>query len=116
MSALGISCASDTYWEIRETGQKVSLRRLIGTGPSTTNVEVWAIIRNFVPEQVSQGAVQGRQIIIISNREIEDQQWPGPPRRGDRIEADGRTMTILGVDTAVIDGTTVRHEIQAQGQ
>lgn len=116
MSALGESCAADTYWELVETGQRVTIKRLIGTGPGTINVEAMAVIRNFVPEQVAQGAVQGRQTVLISNREIENGQWPGPPRRGDRIEADGRTMTILGVDTTVIDGTTVRHEIQAQGQ
>ena len=81
---------------IAQFGQPVTLQRL--TGASTTlvhhDVVCQAIVRGYEPIQLIGSITQGDRQVAISNAEIADTQWPGPPRNGDRCVIDGRTTTI----------------------
>ena len=53
--------------------------------------------------------------MAISNAEIADAQWPGPPRANDRCVIDGRTTTIQACDTRRLRNEIVLHLIQVRG-
>ena len=81
-------------------GQPVTLQRLTGTTTQVRHdVVCQAIVRGYEPVQLIGGITQGDRQVTISNAEIADAQWPGPPRNGDRCVIDGRTTTIQACDT-----------------
>ncbi len=53
--------------------------------------------------------------VAISNAEIADAQWPGPPRANDRCVIDGRTTTIQACNTRRLRNEIVLHLIQVRG-
>jgi len=42
-------------------------------------------VRGYEPVQLIGGIVQGDRQVAVSNAEIADAQWPGPPRNGDDV-------------------------------
>ena len=82
-------------------GETVVLRRPTGQG-LFTDVSCGARVDQFQPHEIAGGVMQGDRNVVLSNREIEAANWPGPPRRGDQIVIGGHTTTVQGVDTVSI--------------
>ena len=95
-------------------GETVVLRRPTGQG-QTADVACAARVNQFQPHEITGGVLQGDRNVILSNREIEAANWPGPPLRGDQVIIGGRTTTVQGVDTVSIGHSIVRHNLQVRG-
>jgi hypothetical protein len=101
---------------ISQFGQPVTLQRTTGGLTQVRHdVVCQAIVRGFEPVQLIGGIVQGDRQVVISNAEIADAQWPGPPRVGDRCVIDGRTTTIQACDIRRLRNEIVLHLIQVRG-
>ena len=101
---------------IAQFGQPVTLQRLTGTTTQVRHdVVCQAIVRGYEPVQLIGAITQGDRQVAISNAEIADAQWPGPPRANDRCVIDGRTTTILACDTRHLRDDIVLHLIQVRG-
>ena len=78
-----------------ETGENVTLRRIVGTGPSATNqdITVRAHIRSFKEDELVAGISQDDRLLIMSPTEITTASWPGGvfslPRKGDKVVVSG---------------------------
>lgn len=110
------------YQDIAREGRTVLLRRL--SGPDTFfDVSLYAYGTDYHIDSrervggadVAGGVVQGDRIERISNKEISERGWPGPPRRGDQIVIEGRNCSVRGVETKVVGGETVEHILQVRG-
>jgi hypothetical protein len=106
---------------LERSGNYVRLRRLTGRG-LYIEVRCAARVTKFTPEMraligEAGGIAQGDRLCTISNREITDKQWPGPPRRGDLviIEREGNTAMVQGSDTSDLMGVIVRHDMVIRG-
>jgi len=103
---------------IDKYGQPITLRRTSAHG-IYFDVETMAMItvpKRLLLNELVDGITQLNQRVTISNRDIERRQWPGPPRRGDQIIADGVTTTILeDPDTTQIGEKIVRHDMWMRG-
>ena len=95
-------------------GETVVLRRPTGGG-TAIDVTCAARVDQFQPHEITGGVPQGDRNVILSNREIEAANWPGPPRRGDQVIIGGRTTTVQGVDTVSVGASIVRHNVQVRG-
>ena len=101
---------------IAQFGQPVTLQRLTGTTTQVRHdVVCQAIVRGYEPVQLIGGIILGDRQVAISNAEIADAQWPGPPRASDRCVIDGRTTTIQACDTRKLRDDIVLHLIQVRG-
>lgn len=70
---------------------------------------------DYSPQQLGGDIQQGDRHIIISNAEIAAAAWPGPPRKGDMVVENGKTLRVQACDTITINGEVVRHHLQARG-
>jgi len=101
---------------ISQFGQPVTLQRMTGTTTQVRHeVVCQAIVRGYEPVELIGGITQGDRQVAISNAEIADAQWPGPPRVGDRCVIDGRTTTIQDCDIRRLRNEIVLHLIQVRG-
>lgn len=91
------------------------LRRLTGVRGTYTDVTLLAVIRSYMPDELIGDITQGDRKVIISNAEIINAAWPGPPIRGDQLIAGAVVMTIQGVQTNDVGGVTGSHELQCRG-
>ena len=95
-------------------GEQVTLRRLTHGIPF--DVTVKARVQGYSPDELVGGIAQGDRMVIISNREIAERQWPGPPKQGDQIIIRGKTATLqAAAATVVVGGVTVMHTMQVRG-
>lgn len=100
---------------IQRYGRPITLRRLAPNG-IRFDVTVTAIVRNYAPTELVGGIAQGDRKVIISNREIERRQWPGPPRDGDQCIIDGKTTTLKAAPATVkIGDDIIKHTLQVRG-
>lgn len=95
---------------MRDFGETVTLQR---TGQS--DLSCVAAVAGYLPNELVGGILQGDRRVRISNVEITNASWPGPPRKGDKVVIASRTTTIQGVDTSFVAGVAVMHIIQARG-
>ena len=106
---------SETADAIEEAGELITLRRLAPKG-IRFDVQCMAMVRQFRRDQLIGDIAQGDRRIIISNREIEARQWPGPPIAGDQVIIAGRTATLTINPVTIRVGTEiVRHVMQVRG-
>ena len=87
---------------------------ILKRGASTVSciAKVWA----FEPRELVGPIKQGDRRAIISNEEIAAEAWPGPPRRGDRVNIeDGTQFTIEAVDTRKMRGEIASHWLVIRG-
>jgi hypothetical protein len=116
---------------LRERGEDVILRRVVGTG----NVESLDVtVRASAKRQYVMNDLQGSNFedtfkLIFSPTQIIDAQWPGGsvlgsapfdvdpslPRRGDYVVMKGRTYRVDEVDPIAIDNEVVRFEVMVTG-
>lgn len=102
----------------------MTLRRPTG-GASYTDVTVYGVLGGATPSDLPAGNLMGanqagamRQVdreARISNAEIAAVSWPGPPRSGDRIEADGAKYTVQSCDTRYIGAEAALHILRVRG-
>lgn len=92
----------------------IILRRLAPRG-LRFDCHMRAVVRGFAPDELVGGIQQGDRKVIISNRNIEARQWPGPPRRGDQVLIGDHTATVQDVDTTEIGSVIVKHEMLVRG-
>lgn len=111
-------------------GQDVILRRVVGTQPDVTNVDVTvrAMVKTWRlrEEDVAAGVKQAVVLATISPTQIAASQWPGGvmtvtgvdpsvPRRGDHLITGGRLQTIEAVESITVNGVNVRFNMQLLG-
>lgn len=99
---------------IENEGEPIVLRRL-GTN-AATDLPLTGFVRSYEPVELVEDIIQGDREVVISNDEIEEASWPGPPRRDDQVIIGGRTTTIRYVDTVRYRGDILRHNIHVRGQ
>jgi hypothetical protein len=109
-----MNAPSATAAMLARYGETVVLRRPTGQA-QFIDVSCAARVDQFQPHEITGGVVQGDRKVILSNREIEAEAWPGPPRRGDQVVIAGRTTTVQGVETVSVRGEIVRHNMQVRG-
>jgi hypothetical protein len=125
MSALSHISALDRGLAAR--GQDVILRRISGSGPSATSIDVTcrAVVRGYRPEKLVGGIAQGDSQVILSPSEIRSSGWPdlgaspsgtaSLPRKGDKLIVQGRMRTIEAAAPILIAGELVRIDLQVRG-
>ncbi len=91
---------------IQGKGRTVTLRRQVGKA-APTDVSLLAFIHAYRPDQITEGLKQGDQLAEILNDEIAVASWPGPPKVGDTLIADGKSLAVLGTPTPLYDGPTL---------
>lgn len=98
-----------------KNGRTMTLQRLSGTGPSTTDVTVYGVAQGYAPEELAGDVLQGDMRVTLSNSEIAAAVWPGPPVRGDRIVIDARTWFVRGCETKYLGTTPLAHVLHVRG-
>lgn len=98
-------------------GRTMRLTRLGGTPPgsTTTNVNLSGVMHHYAPSELVAGIVQGDVRVEILNDEIATNNWPGPPRKGDRLLIDGRTYVLQGSTPAHDGAQVIGHSLWARG-
>lgn len=93
-------------------GQSVTLRRV---GTPAVDVACMAAIVNKDDFIGVGGVSQYRREITISNAEIAAATWPGPPRKGDQVISDGKTLTVQAVLVQKVGTQTIMHRLETFG-
>lgn len=97
----------------RQRGTAVTLRRPVNGGPPI-DVTVIATIKEYQPNEIVGGIIQGDRRAAIGNDAIAAASWPGPPRRGDQV-LDGRTFTVQACSTNKMGDAVLSHRMQIRG-
>jgi hypothetical protein len=93
--------------------EEATLRRL-GTPP--IDVAVLAKIDDAAPAtDLASNMAQFQRRVVISDLEISEAGWPGPPKRNDQIISHGQTLTIITNDPVIIGDLVVMHRIMTRG-
>lgn len=93
--------------------ETATLRRL---GSPPTDVSVWAKIDDAQAQPLAGNMAQTTRNTIISDYEIQQSGWPGPPKRNDQIiTQSGKTLTVTAVDSVVVGDQTIMHKITTLG-
>jgi len=100
---------------IQRRGEDLILRRIFGNDQAHFDVRLKGVVRGYQPEQLVGAIVQGDREVRISNQEIVNKQWPGPPRRADRMRIAGHWVTVENVNTFNVSNEVVEHVIQVRG-
>ena len=92
--------------------EEATLRRQ-GTPP--VDVAVLAKIDDAVPTDLAGNMAQFTRRVVISDLEIEQAGWPGPPKRNDQIITHGQTLTVIANDPIILGAQVVMHRIMTKG-
>jgi len=92
--------------------EPVTLRRL-GTVP--IDVSLLAKIDDAEPTPLAGNMAQFQRRVVISDLEIAQAGWPGPPKRNDQIITGSKTLTVVASDPIVIGAQTVMHRMLTLG-
>jgi hypothetical protein len=101
--------------KIQRSGADATLRRISPARGIYYDVTVRAFVRDYQPEELSGGILQGDRHAVISDVEITARRWPGPPRKGDQLIMDGRTTTVQGCETRTVGNAVAMHVLQLRG-
>lgn len=94
--------------------ETVTLRRLGNSPPD--DLSVLAKIDDAQAQPLAGTMAQTMRNVIISNFEIENSSWPGPPRRNDQIITQaGKTLTITATDPVIVGDALIEHRIVTLG-
>lgn len=111
-----MTAAAKVASALTKYGRAMVLKRLVGTGPTTTDVTVYGVAQGFKPEEFSGDVIRGDQRIQISNAEIAAAAWPGPPRKGDKIVVDGRAWVLRAdAETKFLGDAALAHVLHVRG-
>ena len=104
-----MSVADSISGALSRFGRAMTLRRntlAAGNVHIPLDVTVYGRTKNYSPKDLIGGIVQGDTEVTISNKEIADAQWPGPPKKGDIFRFEGRNAVIQAVEPKYL-GTEV---------
>lgn len=108
------------YNALQTRGEPLTLRRQVKNGATLENTDV--ACKGRVDEtadddaRASVGNVsQTVKCAIISNVEIENATWPGPPKINDKILIRGKDVAVIDVKSYKSGNEYCRHEIWFKG-
>ena len=111
-----MTAAAKVAAALTKYGRPMTLKRLVGTGPTTTDVTVYGVTQGFKPEEFSGDVIWGDQRVQISDVEIAAAAWPGPPRKGDKIVIDGRAWVLrANAETKFLGDQALAHVLHVRG-
>lgn len=114
-----MSVADSISGALTRFGRPMTLRRETlapGGVKIPLDVEVYGTADGWVPKSLVGSLAQGERMIVISDREIADRQWPGPPQQNDRMQIDGRWVTVVGgVESKYLGPTVLVHILKVTG-
>lgn len=113
---------SDAVYEaLADAGQVIVLRRnTLGPHGEQIPFDVSAVatvrgMASLRPFELIGTVAQIDNIVTLSNREIADRQWPGPPRTNDQVIVGDKTMMVTAADTLFVGGVAVKHTLRVRG-
>lgn len=116
MSAASEAIA-DLDAELAETGQNVTLRRLVANGADITR-PFRAFVRGYRPDELVGGIDQGDTLVVMSPTGLPTEFADADAtrlRQNDLIEIDGKERNVEYVDPVRINGTLVRINALVRG-
>jgi hypothetical protein len=94
--------------------ETVTLRRLGNSPPD--DLTVLAKIDDAQAQPLAGNMAQTMRNVVISNLEIEQSTWPGPPKRNDQIITQaGKTLTVTATDPIIVGGALIMHRLKTLG-
>lgn len=97
-------------------GRTVTLRRYTGTTVMIPlDVGVKAYIIDLDPAALAGTVIEGDRGAVIGNAEILAAQWPGPPRKDDKIVDGDKEFNIEVVNTKHIGERVARFDLRIRG-
>lgn len=103
--SLATEVIADLDAELAETGQTVTLRRVVPNAPAVEK-PFRAFVRGYRPDEIVGGIQQGDSLVIMSPTGLPAEF--SDLKRGDRVIINGRTRNIGYVDPVYIGGTLTR--------
>jgi hypothetical protein len=98
-------------------GRPMTLRR-----PTLTNgilayqdVTVFGHSKGNAPSSLVQSVTQGTTFVTISNKQIADSGWPGPPQNMDILLFDSRRTIVLSVEPKYLGTSVLVYELEVKG-
>lgn len=113
-----MSVADSISGALARFGRAMTLRRntlAAGGVQIPLDVTVYGRTKNYQPNQLIGGVVQGDTEVTISNKEILAAQWPGPPKKGDIFQFDGRTAAVQAVEPKYLGTEILVYVCQVRG-
>jgi hypothetical protein len=96
--------------QIQKRGQPLIIRRV-----GAPDLPVIGVVRGYAAVELIGNIQQGDREVRISNGEILETSWPGPPMRTDKVIIEGRQVTVQSVETRYLKGTIALHILQVRG-
>lgn len=103
---------SDLDAEMAETGQAVTLRRIVPNAPAIERPSR-AFVRGYRPDELVGGINQGDTLVALSPTNLPAEF--ADLRRNDRVIIEGRVRNVEYVDPVRINGTLVRINALVRG-
>lgn len=103
---------ADLDAELAETGQGVTLRRVVANAPAIER-PFRAFVRGYRPDEIAGGIQQGDTLVVMSPTSLPADFTD--LKRNDRVIIDGRTRNVEYVDPVRIDGVLVRINALVRG-
>lgn len=96
-------------------GRAMTLRRRVGTGATFTEIAVTATLRDFSPDRIVGGVMQGDAEAVVDAAPLRAAVGFGNPRKGDLLVADGRTWAVLGAKPRAVGAQVVAYDLWIRG-
>jgi hypothetical protein len=104
------------YDAINRVGETVILRRLSGTTVQIPlDVTLKAVVRGYGPDELVGGIQQGDKKVILSQVDMENDQWCWPVKVQDRVVIEGRSTVVQAVDKRKIGEDAAMYVLQVRG-
>ena len=100
---------------IARVGRIVVLRRLSGTQGIPFDAKVTASIRGYQPQELVGPVQQGDRELTIGPGELQDRQWPIPPRRNDKAIIDDVVCNVEAVETRHLGESVAFYVLRVRG-
>jgi hypothetical protein len=96
-----VSVQDSIVGALQRFGRDMILRR-VTLGPNSQQIPLDVVVK-AVSKAVSDDKLIGSNVqysfeITVTNSEIAAAQWPGPPRKNDKIVMDGKTRNVESVE------------------
>lgn len=79
------------------------------------DILVYGVTNNYSPNELIGGIIQGDTVVTITNQEIAERQWPGPPQPGDKFIIDDKQRTIMAVEPKYLGSEKLVFVCQVRG-
>lgn len=113
-----MSVADSISGALARFGRAMTLRRNTQAANGVlipSDVTVYGRTKEYQPNELIGGVVQGDTQVTISNKEITEAQWPGPPKKGDIFRFEGRNAAIQAVEPKYLGTEVLVYVCQVRG-